>query len=61
MAIRTIYLVIRMNIENPNTDEISDEDIDHIVTEIDYCFNSLEDFRIDTDIVEFTSDNYPWS
>ena len=50
MATRTIYLTARLDLDNPNVEEITDEDIDDIVSEIDYEFKNYEDYAIETEI-----------
>ena len=36
MATRTIYLTVRLDIDNPKADEITDEEVDEIISEVDY-------------------------
>lgn len=50
MATRTVYITVRLNIDNPNVKEITDEDINHIINETDYEFKDVDDFQIDTEI-----------
>lgn len=50
MATRTAYITVRLNIDNPNVKEITDEDINHIINETDYEFKDVDDFQIDTEI-----------
>lgn len=50
MATRTVYVTVRLDIDNPNVDEITDEDIDYIICETDYEFKDVDDFQIDTEI-----------
>lgn len=33
MATRTIYLTVRLDIDNPKVDEITDEEVDEIISE----------------------------
>ena len=40
MATRTIYLTVRLDLCNPDVDEIPDEDVDEIVREVDYEFKN---------------------
>lgn len=35
MATRTIYLTVRLDIDNPKADEITDEEVDEIISEVD--------------------------
>lgn len=50
MAEKTTYLLVRLHISNPNADEITDEQVDEIISEIDYEFKNYEDYKIDTEI-----------
>lgn len=50
MASKTVYLTVRPDICNPNTEEITGEDIDGIVSEVDYEFKNYGDYEIDTEI-----------
>ena len=50
MATRTVYITVRIDINNPGLDEITDEDVDDIISETDYQFNSVGDFELETEI-----------
>lgn len=50
MATRTIYLTVRLDIDNPKADEITDEEVDEIISEVDYEFKNYGDYEIDTEI-----------
>ena len=50
MASKTVYLTVRLDICNQNTEEITEEDIDGIVSEVDYEFKNYGDYEIDTEI-----------
>ena len=50
MATRTIYLTVRLDIDNPKADEITDEEVDEIISEVDYEFKNYRDYEIDTEI-----------
>ena len=50
MATRTIYLTVRLDIDNPKADEITDEEVDEIISEVDYGFKNYGDYEIDTEI-----------
>lgn len=50
MASKTIYLTVRLDIYNPNTEEITEEDVDEIVSEVDYEFKNYKEYEIDTKI-----------
>lgn len=49
MASKTIYLTVRLDIYNPNTEEITEEDVDEIVSEVDYEFKNYKEYEIDTE------------
>ena len=40
MAIRTIYLTVRLDLSNPDVNEITDDDVEEIVSEVDYEFRN---------------------
>ena len=40
MATRTIYLTVRLDLSNPDVDEITDDDVEEIVSEVDYEIES---------------------
>ena len=48
MATRTIYLTVRLDIDNPKAEEITDEEVDEIISEVDYEFKNNGDYEIDT-------------
>ncbi len=50
MATRTIYLTVRLDIDNPKVGRITDGKIDEIVSEVDYEFKNYGDYAIDTEI-----------
>lgn len=50
MATRTVYLTVRLDIDNPKVDNITDEEVDEIVSEVDYKFKNYGDYEIDTEI-----------
>ena len=50
MATRTIYLTVRLDIDNPKADEITDEEVDEIISEVDYEFKNSGDYEIDPEI-----------
>ena len=57
MATKKIYLKVAVEITNDNVNEITDEMIDDIVCNVDYQFNNVGDFNIETQIEE-SSNNY---
>lgn len=52
MANRTVYLTVKLVIDNPNLDEITDSDVEQVINEVDYNFNNVEDFTIESEIIE---------
>jgi hypothetical protein len=50
MATKTTYITVRIDIDNPNVDEITDEDVQEIINEMDYYFETEGDFRLETEI-----------
>ena len=50
MAISILNLTVRLDIDNPKVDEITDEEVDEIISEIDYEFKKYGDYEIDTEI-----------
>ena len=50
MATRSIYLTVRLDIDNPKADEITDEEVDEIISEVDYEFKNYGDYEIGTEI-----------
>lgn len=52
MAQRLVYVQVKVEITNDKVDEITDEMIDDIVCNVDYQFNNVGDFELETEIVE---------
>lgn len=52
MATRTVYITVRLDIDNSQTGVITDEDVNNILSEMDYDFTApAGDFIIyDTEI-----------
>ncbi len=51
MATKTIYITVRLDIENDKVSEITDDDVQEIISETDYNFGNVGDFKItDTEI-----------
>lgn len=50
MAIRTVYITVRLDITNDKTDKITDEDVENIISETEYNFGNVGDFKIETEI-----------
>lgn len=52
MADRTVYITVRLSISSPDVTEISDEEVDRIISEVDYEFKNVENYQISTEISE---------
>lgn len=50
MATRTVYITVRLDITNDKTDQITDENVENIISETDYNFGNVGDFQIGTEI-----------
>ena len=50
MATRTIYLTLRLDLSNPDVDEITDDDVEEIVSEVDYEFRNYGNYEIESEI-----------
>nr|DAI00618.1 MAG TPA: hypothetical protein [Caudoviricetes sp.] len=50
MAERAIYVTVRLSISNPGMTESSDEEVDHIISEVGYEFKNVENYQISTEI-----------
>ena len=50
MAEKTIYFTVRMDIFNPNKDEITDEDVNEVISEVDYEFKNFDGYEFETEI-----------
>ena len=50
MASKVIYLAIRIEINNPSKEEITEEDVKNITSNVEYEFNDYKDFRLETEI-----------
>lgn len=52
MANRTVYITVQLSISNPDVTEIFDEEVDRIISEVDYEFKNVENYQISTKISE---------
>lgn len=52
MANRTVYITVQLSISNPDVTEIFDEEVDRIISEVDYEFKNMENYQISTKISE---------
>ena len=50
MASKVIYLVVRVKISDPAKKEITNDDVDRIVSDVDYEFKDLDNFKLETEI-----------
>lgn len=50
MSNKTVYLVVRVDISNPNLNEITDEEVDNVISETNYRFGNVGDFILETEI-----------
>lgn len=50
---RFVYVTVKMEITNPNKEVITDEDIENVINNVDYKFNDVDDFHIDTEIIDY--------
>ena len=50
MASKVIYLAVRIEINNPSKEEITEEDVKNIISNADYEFNNYKDFRLETEM-----------
>lgn len=50
MVSKVIYLAVRVEINDPAKEEITDEDVNRIVSNVDYEFKDLDNFTLDTEI-----------
>lgn len=46
MATKSVYITVRLDIENDKVSEITDEDVQTITSETDYSFGDVDDFKI---------------
>lgn len=50
MASKVIYLAVKLEINNPSKTEITEEDVDEVISNVDYEFKDLGDFKLKTEI-----------
>ncbi len=50
MATRTVYIIVQLDIDNPNESEITDEHVNDIIGETEYHFGNVGDFMLETEI-----------
>lgn len=55
MVSRVIYLAVRVEINNTSKEEITDEDVKTITSEVDYEFKDMRDFKLETEIYSLIS------
>ena len=49
-ASKTIYLTVRVDIFNPNVVEITDDEVQEVVSNLDYEFQNYKDYEMQTEI-----------
>ncbi len=49
-ASRTIYLTVRVDLYNPNVNEITDDDVEEVISDMDYEFKNYQDYEVETEI-----------
>ncbi len=49
-ASKTIYLTVRVDIFNPNVEEITDDEAQDVVSNLDYEFHNYKDYEMQTEI-----------
>lgn len=50
---RTVYVTVKMVITNTDNTPISDDDIDYVISETDYDFKDVDNFKIKTEITDY--------
>lgn len=50
---RTVYVTVKMVITNTDNTPISDDDIDYVISETDYDFKDVDNFKIETEITDY--------
>ena len=50
MATRTSFITVRHDITNDKTEQITDEDVENIISETGYNFGNVGDFELETEI-----------
>ena len=50
MAIKTIYITVKLDISNDKVSEITDEDVEDVLDEKKYHFVNVNDFEMETEI-----------
>ena len=50
MATRTIYITVRIDIDNPGESEITDEHVGNIINKTYYNFDNVGDFSLETEV-----------
>lgn len=49
-ASKTVYLTVRVEIFNPNVEEITGDEVQDVVSNLDYEFQNYKDYEIQTEI-----------
>ncbi len=53
-ATRTVYLTIKLDLFHPYLDEITDEDVDDVIEELNYGSCEADGFHVASEICEYT-------
>lgn len=48
-ASKTVYLTVRVDIYNPNVEEITDDEVQDVVSNLDYEFQNYKYYEIQTE------------
>jgi hypothetical protein len=59
MASKIIYLKVKLDIYDPDKDEITDEDINRIICEVDYKFKNMDNYKFESEIYERINPEQP--
>lgn len=57
MGKKIVYVTVKMEINNPNKDFITEEDVEEVISNTDYSFGDVDDFHVETEIVDYTNPN----
>ena len=53
MGKKIVYVTVKMEINNPNKDFITEEDVEEVISNTDYSFGDVDEFHINTEIVDY--------
>lgn len=49
-ASKAIYITVRLDVYNPNKEVITEDDVQDIVSEIEYEFKNYRDYEVESEI-----------